>query len=354
MNDQNDKIKILLTGWGYPPEIDGGLDIHVYHLLNELRKRQDLEVKLALPEENAPEREGIISVEVGEGDMTWKARKMSAEIARKAEDFDIIHTHDWFGAEAGFKASKYSETTWISTLHSLVSSRTHGTSEKIERMEKVAAEEPDKLIAVSEGLKDDIEKKFDAEASVIHNGFSKPNSKGKSVKEELGIDDDMIFFVGRHAEQKGIEHLLYGFKKFLEDGKEASLVIGGDGHMREPLENFTEILGIEDKVYFTGFIPSEELGDYYREAEAFVSPSINEPFGLTITEALESGTKVLATENGVNELLSSDTITEIRPESDSIAKGLEKALEKDIVPDYESRSWSEMTEEILEVYREFS
>ncbi len=344
--------KILLTGWGYPPEIDGGLDIHVYHLFNELRKEKGLEVKLALPEENAPDREGIIPVETGEGDMAWQARKMSAEIAKEAEKFDIIHTHDWFGAEAGYKASKYSETVWISTLHSLVSSRTHGTSDKIEKMEKVAAEEPDKLIAVSEGLRDDIEETFDAEASVIHNGFSKPSSTGKDVKEQLGIEEDMIFFVGRHAEQKGIEHLLYGFKKFLEDNNEASLVIGGDGHMREPLENFTEILGIEDKVYFTGFIPSEELGDYYREAEAFVSPSINEPFGLTITEALESGTAVLATESGVNELITTDAITEIRPESDSIAEGLEKALEREIVPDYESRSWSEMAEEILEVYRE--
>ena len=352
MNDQNDKIKILLTGWGYPPDIDGGLDIHVYHLLNELRKRQDLEVKLALPEENAPAREEIIPVETGKGDMTWKARKMSAEIAKKAQDFDVIHTHDWFGAEAGYKASKYSETIWISTLHSLISSRTHGTSEKIEKMEKVASEEPDRLIAVSEGLRDDIEETFDAEASVIHNGFSKPSSTGKDVKEELGIDEDMVFFVGRHAEQKGIEHLLYGFKKFLENNNEASLVIGGDGHMREPLENFAELLGIEEKVFFTGFIPSEELGDYYREAEAFVSPSINEPFGLTITEALESGTKVLATESGVDELLSSDAITEIRPESDSIAEGLEKALEKDFLPDYESRTWSEMAEEILEVYRE--
>lgn len=345
--------KILLTGWGYPPEIEGGLDIHVYHLFRELKKK-GLDVKLALPEENAPEREDIIPVETGEGDMTWKARKMSAEVAKEAEDFDIIHTNDWFGAEAGFKASKYSGTTWVSTLHSLVSSRTHGTSEKIEEMEKIAAEQPDEVIAVSEGLKTDIEEKFDSEVSVIYNGFSKPSSTGKDVKKSLEIDEDMIFFVGRHAEQKGIEHLLYGFEKFLENGNEASLVIGGDGHMRRPLENFVKLLGIEDKVFFTGFIPSEELGDYYREAEAFVSPSINEPFGLTITEALESGTAVLATESGVNELIQTDAVTEIKPESDSIAKGLEDALENCPAPDYQSRSWGEMADEFIELYREFS
>lgn len=343
-----------MTGWGYPPEIEGGLDIHVYHLFNQIRGKKGLEVKLALPEENAPDREDVISIETGDGGMNWKARKMSAEIAEKAEEFDIIHTHDWFGAEAGYKASKYSEIAWISTMHSLVSSRTHGASERIESMEKLATEEPDKLITVSEGLKEDIESKFDADASVIHNGFSQPSSTGKDVKKELGIEKDMVFFVGRHAEQKGIEHLLYGFKKFLEHGNEASLVIGGDGHMREALENFTEILGIEENVFFTGFIPSEELGDYYREAEAFVSPSINEPFGLTITEALESGTKVLATESGVDELLSTDALTDISPESDSIARGLEEALEKGGEVEYESRSWEEMADEVSDIYGELN
>jgi len=164
----------------------------------------------------------------------------------------------------------------------------------------------------------------------------------------------MIFFVGRHAEQKGIEHLLYGFKKFLEDGKDASLVIGGEGHMTDSLKQFTEILGLEEKVFFTGFIPREELGDYYRDADAFVSPSINEPFGLTITEALESGTPVLATESGVSELVDDGSIVKIQPESDSISKGLSRALERKISPEFESRSWKDMSDEVMEVYRDSS
>ncbi len=352
MTEEN--LKILLVGWGYPPKIDGGLDIHVYHLFQELQKKQEFEVKLVLPEDRAPERENIIPAECGEGDMTWKARKISAEVAEIAEDFDIVHTHDWFGAEAGFKAKKYSETSWIATIHSLSSNRNRGVSEDIEKIEKISAEESDKVIAVSEALGNEVDKKFERKPEIIHNGFSQPESAGKNVKEDLGIEEDMIFFVGRHAEQKGIEHLLYGFKKFLENGNEASLVVGGEGHMTEALKNFVEILGLEEKVFFTGFIPREELGDYYREADAFVSPSINEPFGLTITEALESGTPVLATESGVSELVEDNSIVKISPDSDSISDGLSRALERKISPEYDSRSWSDMTEEISEVYRKFS
>ncbi|MFB6180307.1 MAG: glycosyltransferase family 4 protein [Candidatus Nanohalobium sp.] len=346
--------KILLVGWGYPPKIDGGLDIHVYHLYQELKKKEDLNVSLALPEENMPtSEEGFHGIKLGEGEMTWQARKMSREVAKIAEDFDIVHTHDWFGAEAGFKASKYSEVDWVSTIHSLSSVRSRGGSEEIEQLEEVAVKEADLVTAVSEKLGDEIREKYGGEPEIIYNGFSQPDSTGKDVKQKLEIDQEMVLYVGRHAEQKGVEHLLYGFKKFLEEGGKASLVIGGDGHMRPSLERFTRLLGIEDRVHFTGFIPSEVLGDFYAAADVFVSPSVNEPFGLTITEALESGTPVLATESGVNELVSGESIIEIKPESDSIAEGLEKALSRDFSPEFESRSWSEMGDEFAEVYRKF-
>jgi len=344
---------ILLTGWNYPPEIEGGLDIHVYHLFQELKKK-DVDVTLALPKENAPERNDAIGVETGEGDMIWKARKMSSTVAKLAEEYDIIHTHDWFGAEAGFKASKYSNTDWISTIHSLHSSRTRGESEAIHKLEKIAVEEPDQLLAVSKNLRNDIESEYGAIADVVHNGFSRPSSTGLNVKQELGIEEDMIFFVGRHAEQKGVEHLIYGFNKYLENNGEAALVIGGDGHMRDSLEKFVDILGLGGNVFFPGFIPSEELGDYYQAAEVFVSPSISEPFGLTITEALESGTKVLATENGVSELVSTDSIISIEPDSDSIARGIEKALEQEKIAEFESRTWKDMTEELMKIYKSFN
>ncbi|PSG99853.1 MAG: glycosyl transferase family 1, partial [Nanohaloarchaea archaeon SW_4_43_9] len=216
------------------------------------------------------------------------------------------------------------------------------------------AEEPDKVVAVSEKLAEEVEDEFDIKPEVVHNGFSEPESSGLDVRKHHDIpeDESIIFFVGRHAEQKGLEHLLYGFKKLLEE-RDAALVIGGKGHMTEPLKKFTEILGIRDSVVFPGFIPQEELGDYYREADVFVSPSINEPFGLTITEALESGTTVVATENGVEEI-AGDSLISTEPDSDSIKEGIEKALEQESRCKHESRSWEEMTEEVIETYRQLS
>jgi len=47
--------KILMTGWGYPPKIDGGLDIHVKHLFEQLLS-SEIQVDLALPKDRAPEK----------------------------------------------------------------------------------------------------------------------------------------------------------------------------------------------------------------------------------------------------------------------------------------------------------
>ena len=337
-------MKILIVGWGYPPKIDGGLDIAVKELFEGLQKK-DIEVDLMLPADRAPEQEDIIPVEV-EGDMFSKAEQLSRAAAEKAPEYDIIHTHDWFSAEAGFKASKYSDIKWISTFHSLSSSRSRTPSEELEDLEEIAVTQADRVTAVSDKLGSEIETVHGKRPLTVHNGFSKME-EGEEIDFET--EKPVFFYVGRHAEQKGLEHLIYGFEKYLEEN-EGLLVLGGDGHLKQALEDFVEILELEDSIRFEGFIPDRELGGYYSAADVFVSPSINEPFGLTISEALSCGTRVVCTESGINELLPSEAVTLVEPNSDSIAEGLEKSLEKDSV-EIEGRSWEEMVKDYNEIYR---
>lgn len=343
-------FKILLVGWGYPPNIDGGLDIHVKELFDGLSER-GADVTLVLPEERAPENDSIIGVNTGEGNMIQRARNMSSKVAEISQEFDVIHTHDWFGTEAGFKSKKYSDCVWISTIHSIGESRNRdGVNKDIRKLERVSVVESDVSITVSKKLASEIKNEFDEHPKIIYNGFSKAKTSDLDVKQVYNIEDKLILFLGRHAKQKGIEHLIYGFKKYLESN-EAVLMIGGDGWMRESLENFVEILGISSRVIFTGHIDEEELGDYYKAADLFVSPSINEPFGLTISEALSVGTPVAATESGINEIISDDAIIEIEPNSESIQKGLREGLTGKREVKIEERSWEDMVQEILDLYK---
>lgn len=338
-----------MLGWGFPPDIDGGLDVHVAELFKQLRENEEVEIDLALPKERAPELDGIIPVETGDGDMVERARRMSSEVADLADEYDVIHTHDWFGAEAGFKAKKYGDATWIATFHSLSSGRAREPSGRLERMEKAAAEEADGVIAVSEKLADEISQKYGRAPEVIHNGFEKPKVNGRDVKESLEIEDEMIFYVGRHAEQKGVELLLRAFKKL---GK-GTLVVGGSGHMTEALKEFAEMLGVREDVKFVGYVPDSELGDFYSSADVFVSPSRNEPFGLTITEAACCGTPVVATESGALELLPEESYLESERNSDSLGDKIEEALNSECTETPE-KSWKDVSEETMDLYEDIS
>ena len=341
--------RILMLGWGFPPNVTGGLDTWVGEVFEAFEDRDDAELELLLPAEYAPEdREGIHSVPTGEGDITSRIGRMSNRFVELAEESDIAHTNDWFGYGPGLRAKRETDATWVSAFHSLSSDRNINPPEREVETERRVARQSDVLISVSDITRRDVLELYGVDSHVVHNGFSSIDTTGVDVKAELGIEGPMLFFVGRHTDQKGITHLLYAMSKLRDT--DATLVLGGSGHQTKHLKMFAELLGITDRVIFAGYIDEEQLGDYYAAADVFVSPSRAEPFGLTITEALSAGAQVVATESGVRETLPDGCLVEVTTHSDSIASGIEEALAREGPPEYEPRTWDEVADDLLGVY----
>ncbi|SEF55342.1 (1-_4)-alpha-D-glucan synthase (ADP-glucose) [Halobellus limi] len=340
--------KVLMLGWGFPPNVSGGLDTHVGELFDGMRER-GLDVELVLPSEYAPDdRDGIVGVPTGDGDIITRVGRMSSTFAERAEDADIIHTHDWFGYGPGSRAKSNTDVEWVTTFHSLSTDRNLDPPKREVETERRLAERADHLIAVSELTASDVREQYGGDCEVIYNGFSECETTGRDYKSELGIDGEMLFFVGRHTDQKGIAHLVYAMEKLRRD--DVTLVMGGSGHLTDQLKRFAELLGVDDRIEWVGYVPEEELGDYYASADLFVSPSLAEPFGITITEALSAGTRVVATRSGVNEVLSDDCVVEVTPDSTSIAEGIERGLALEEPPVYEPITWDEVVEETVAFY----
>jgi glycosyltransferase involved in cell wall biosynthesis len=236
----------------------------------------------------------------------------------------------------------------VSSFHSLASDRNIDPPTREVETERRLANAADTNIAVSEIVREDIKELYDADSRVVYNGFSTPTFSGKDVRADLGIDGEMLFFVGRHTDQKGISHLLYALKKLRRP--EVTLVVGGSGHQTDQLKRFAELLGIDDRIAFVGYVPEAELGDYYAAADVFVSPSYAEPFGITITEALEAGTQVVATRSGVAEVLPDGCLVEVETDSESITDGIATALDREEPPAFERREWSDVCEDTLALY----
>ncbi len=97
----------------------------------------------------------------------------------------------------------------------------------------------------------------------------------------------------------GIDNLLHGMKVVVKEGREANLLIGGEGPLKADLEGLAKHLGLETSVRFEGYIPDERLPIYYQAADFFILPSkALEGFGLVAVEAVACGTPVLGTPVG--------------------------------------------------------
>lgn len=115
----------------------------------------------------------------------------------------------------------------------------------------------------------------------------------RDVRQDLGIAPDapVILTLSRIAAEKKINHILNIMPDIVDEVPEVKLVIAGDGPDVDVLKEQVERLTLEDNVIFAGNVEHEDVGNYYRMADLFVSASDTETQGLTYIEALAAGTK---------------------------------------------------------------
>jgi glycosyltransferase involved in cell wall biosynthesis len=114
--------------------------------------------------------------------------------------------------------------------------------------------------------------------------------------------EKVILFVGqlnRASKHKGLHDLLLAFQK-VSDSLNARLVVVGRGDYAKHYQRYAEQIGVRDKVDFVGYVPNEELVQYYSDSDVLVLPSVDqtEGFGMVLTEAQSCGVPVIGTNVG--------------------------------------------------------
>lgn len=117
--------------------------------------------------------------------------------------------------------------------------------------------------------------------------------RSREIRRELGIAEGtkVLLSVCRLAKEKSVDDVLRHLAKARP--AETVFVLVGDGPSRNELEDLVDHLGIRDMVRFAGFRAPEEVADYYRMADLFVSASLSETQGLTFIEAMACGVPLL-------------------------------------------------------------
>jgi glycosyltransferase involved in cell wall biosynthesis len=121
-----------------------------------------------------------------------------------------------------------------------------------------------------------------------------PMPPREELREQLGLEGEVLVFAGRLGPQKALDVLL----RALVDVPEVTLVVVGDGPERAVLERLTRELGLGGRVSFRGAVPREQVLQLFSAADASVLPSAWENFPHTVVEALANGCPVIATAVG--------------------------------------------------------
>ncbi len=118
------------------------------------------------------------------------------------------------------------------------------------------------------------------------------------IEEKYGIKGRFIFYAGAIDYHKNIDGLIQAFSRIKD--KDTALVLAGvqnDPHYFESIKQLIEGLNLKGRVLLLGYIPQEDLVCLYNMAQAAVSVSFYEGFGLPVIEAMACARAVIAAGN---------------------------------------------------------
>lgn len=133
---------------------------------------------------------------------------------------------------------------------------------------------------------------------VITNGISvNCREETGNFREELGISEEqkIILSVGSVCELKNQSQTARAFARLPKEQRdECVLLFAGTVHENAPAIKEIEALQLGAQIRCLGFVPREDLGNYYRAADLTVTASLAEGFGLPIIEGFVYGTPCVA------------------------------------------------------------
>lgn len=364
-------MKVLMLNYEYPPLGGGAANANEY-ILKEMSDIEDIEIDLVTSSENGykendiSENISIYRLNVKKEDIHhwsqieilryfFKGLLKSRELKKKNE-YDVVHA--WFGFPCGLMALILNKPFIVSLRGSDVPGYNERFSYQyifLTPVIKQVWKKAEKVIANSSGLKELARETLDTSIDVIPNGVNIREFYPSNAKQR-DSEKIQLICVARLTPRKRVQDIL----KAVQGLDHVELTLIGKGPEEENLKEMAKELGIDSKTNFEGYIPHEDIADFYRDSDIFIMPSLNEGMSNTILEAMASGLPIITTQTGgTDELIDENGF--IVPKKDPSA--IREAI-REYMSDYEkiaehsnnSRdraeklSWKSVADQYLEVY----
>jgi starch synthase len=314
-------VRIDIVTKEFPPEIYGGAGVHVAELSRVLAAKVELNVRaFGAPRPADYHGATVTSYAVPEDlsgtNAAVQTLGVDLRIVPDVAGADLVHSHTWYANMAGHIASLLHGIPHVLSAHSLEPLRPWkaeqlgGGYALSSWVEKTAYESAAAIIAVSDGMRQDILRSYPdvdpAKVRVVHNGIDVSlwnRDEGEDAIRALGIDPSRpsVVFVGRNTRQKGVPYLLRAAAKLPAD-VQLVLCLGAADTPELAAETARLIEDLQRErsgvVLVERMLPRHELIQVLSHATAFACPSIYEPLGIVNLEAMACGAAVVASATG--------------------------------------------------------
>ncbi|HET9171200.1 MAG TPA: glycogen synthase [Actinospica sp.] len=347
-------MRIGLLTREFPPDVYGGAGVHVEFLARELRLLADVEVHAwgsAKPEADQPEhvRRHVADPALADANDALRALSIDLGMAASVADRDLVHSHTWYANMAGHFAKLLYGIPHVMTAHSLEPLRPW----KAEQLgggyalsswaERTAIEAADGVIAVSNGMREDILACYPAldpaRVRVVHNGIDtelyRPTPETDAlVKHGVDPDRPYVLFVGRITRQKGVPHLLRAARG-IDPSAQLVLCAGApdtpaiDQEFRALVDELRQTRDVV--LWIPEMLPRPEVIQLLTHAALFACPSVYEPLGIVNLEAMACGTPVVASAvGGIPEVVDDGATGLLVPYDETDPAAFERSLSEAI------------------------
>lgn len=301
----------------YPPNIYGGAGVHITELVKVLRGQIEARVHAFGQPVAEPGTFGYPVPESFESqNSALQTMATNLDMVQRIAGADLVHSHTWYANFAGHMAGLLHGIPHVITAHSLEPMRPwkreqlaggYSVSSFIERS---AYEGAKKIIAVSNGMRNDILSSYpnldSKKVEVIYNGIDSTKwapTQDQAVLDRYGIDQTRrtVMFVGRITRQKGLSYFLQAARDLPED---VQLILAAGAPDTKEIQTEVETLVSKLSATRSGVtwipehLPQPELAALLTQTDLFVCPSIYEPLGIVNLEAMACGAAVIGTATG--------------------------------------------------------
>lgn len=184
--------------------------------------------------------------------------------------------------------------------------------------ERLRYRRADHIIAISRRTQDDLQRVAavpDSQVTVVHLGVDltrfqprAPEGEAAEVRRRYDLPERFLLAVGSDHYRKNHQRLFDAWCLLAKESPDGLVIVGKTLYERtlHEIQAKVQALGLGARFRWLSEVTDDELPSLYRQASAYIAPSLYEGFGMTLLEAMACGAPVVAARNGAYEEVAQD------------------------------------------------